>query len=61
MASNTQETRYKRKTRRSNAGKARKARLNNHGTTPKFAVHTAEADANAPSMAKGATPAAKAD
>jgi len=61
MASNTQETRFKRKTRRSNAGKARKARLNNHGTTPKFPVHTAEADANAPSMAKGAAPASKAD
>ena len=61
MASNTQETRFKRKTRRKNAGRARKARLNNHGTTPAFAIHTAEADANAPSMAKGTAPAASAD
>jgi len=61
MASRTQETRFKRKTRRSNAGKARKARLNNYGTTPKFPIHTDEADANAPSMAKGTAPAASAD
>lgn len=61
MASNTQETRFKRKLRRKNAGRARKNALENHGTTPKFAVHTAEADANAPAMAKGAKPGAAAE
>lgn len=48
MASNTQETRYKRKLRRKKMGKDRKAQLRNHGTTPKFPIHTPEADANAP-------------
>lgn len=48
MASYTKETRFKRKLRRKKMGVARKAKLRNHGTTPKFAVHTPEADANAP-------------
>jgi hypothetical protein len=60
MASNTTETRFKRNTRRKNAGRARKNALENHGSTPKFPVHTAEADANAPAMAKGAQPTATA-
>ncbi len=52
MASNTQETEYKRKTRRQNAGKARKHALENKGTTRSFPVHTPEADANAPAQAR---------
>lgn len=52
MASNTQETEYRRKARRSNAGKARKRNLANHGTTPSFPIHTPEADANAPDQAR---------
>jgi hypothetical protein len=53
MASNTQETRFKRHLRRKNAGRARKAKLRNHGTTPVFAIHTPEADALAPNQARG--------
>jgi hypothetical protein len=52
MASNTQTTRYRRKLRKKNAGKPRKAMLRGKGTTPSFAIHTAEADANAPAEAK---------
>lgn len=48
MASATKTTWVKRDIRRKNAGKARKAALRVKGTTPKFAVHTAAADANAP-------------
>ena len=51
MASNTQETRFKRHLRRKNMGKERKRKLRIHGTTPVFPIHTPEADANAPSMA----------
>ncbi len=50
MASNTQETRFKRHLRRKNMGKERKRKLRIHGTTPAFAIHTPEADANAPAM-----------
>lgn len=52
MASKTAETQYHRKIRNKNAGRARKNALENKGTTPVFPVHTPEADANAPSMAK---------
>lgn len=52
MASNTAETMYHRKLRNKNAGRARKRALENKGTTPPFAIHTAEADANAPAMAR---------
>lgn len=52
MASPTNKTEYRRKIRHDNAGKARKAALRNHGTTPAFPLHTAEADANAPDQAK---------
>lgn len=48
MASNTKTTRFKRQLRAKNAGVARKARLRIDGTTPKFAVHSPEAIANAP-------------
>ena len=48
MASLTQTTRYKRKLRAKRAGRRRKNDNVNKGTTPKFAIHTAEADANAP-------------
>lgn len=50
MASNTQETRYKRHLRRKNMGKERKRKIRANGTTPAFPIHTPEADANAPSM-----------
>ena len=52
MASKTQTTEYRRKIRRQNAGKARKHALENKGTTPVFPIHTPEADANAPAMAR---------
>ena len=55
MASNTTETRFKRSLRRKNMGKARKRKLRIHGTTPAFAIHTPEADANAPQEAKKAS------
>jgi hypothetical protein len=48
MASLTQTTRFKRKLRAKRAGRSRKNDNVNKGTTPKFPVHTAEADANAP-------------
>ncbi len=50
MASNTTETRFKRHLRHKNMGKERKRKARIHGTTPAFAIHTPEADANAPSM-----------
>ena len=56
MASNTAETEFKRARRHTNAGKDRKRDLANKGTTKPFAIHTAEADANAPAMAKGSAP-----
>jgi|TARA_B110000495_G_C22944404_1_gene552784 hypothetical protein len=51
MASRTQETKFKRKTRRKNAGKDSK-RVRRQGTTPSFPVHTEAADRNAPDQAK---------
>lgn len=52
MASKTQQTEYRRKIRRDNAGRARKRALENKGTTPSFPVHTPEADTAAPAMAR---------
>ena len=52
MASNTQQTEYRRKLRGKNAGKQRKHDLENKGTTTAFPIHTAEADANAPDQAR---------
>ena len=52
MASNTQQTRFRRNLRKKNAGRKRKNRLAKYGTTPVFPIHTAEADANAPAEAK---------
>lgn len=52
MASNTQETRFRRKLRAKKAGRKAKAERRNKGTTPTFPVHTAEADANAPAEAR---------
>ena len=52
MASLTQTTRFKRKLKKKNMGKAKKRVRNNRGTTPAFAIHTAEADKNAPNQAK---------
>lgn len=48
MASNTKQTKFRRKLRRAKAGKERKRALKNHGSTPAFTVHTPEAIANAP-------------
>ena len=56
MASNTQETRFKRHLRKRKAGRNNKAARRNQGTTPVFPVHTAAADALAPNQAKGAQP-----
>ncbi len=52
MASKTQKTEYRRKLRNAKAGKDRKRQQALHGTTPPFAIHTPEADANAPEEAK---------
>lgn len=54
MASNTTQTRFRRNLRKKNAGRKRKNRLENYGSTPAFPVHTPEADANAPAEAKPA-------
>ena len=48
MASYTKVTKKRRELRRKRAGRARKAQLAARGTTPKFPIHTPEADANAP-------------
>ena len=48
MASNTKQTKFRRKLRRAKMGVDRKRKLEANGTTPSFPVHTAEADANAP-------------
>ena len=52
MATLTKITMYRRKLRNDKAGKARKTQARIHGTTPKFPIHTPEADANAPHQAK---------
>lgn len=52
MASLTQTTRFKRKLKKKNMGKVNKRLRKNHGTTPAFAIHTPEADKNAPNQAK---------
>jgi len=52
MSSATQKTEFCRKRRHNRAGKDRKHALQNHGTTPVFPVHTAEADANQPAEAR---------
>ena len=52
MASNTQQTRFRRKLRKAKAGRKAKAERRNQGTTPVFPIHTPEADANAPAEAK---------
>ena len=51
MASNTQETKHRRRLRRAKAGKDNK-RIRRRGTTPVFPIHTEEADKNAPNQAK---------
>ncbi len=50
MASNTKVTEYRRKLRRSKAGRKAKNQRAAHGTTPVFPIHTPEADANAPAQ-----------
>ncbi len=53
MASNTKQTKYRRKLRKEKAGRERKRAVRINGTTPVFPIHTPEADANAPDQAKG--------
>lgn len=48
MATLTKITEFRRKLRAKRAGRARKAHVRIHGTTPPFQIHTPEADANAP-------------
>ena len=48
MASNTKQTKFRRKLRRAKAGKDRKRIAENKGTTPPFAIHTEASHANAP-------------
>lgn len=48
MATLTKITKFRRKLRKKKMGRDRKALARNHGTTPPFAIHTPEADANAP-------------
>jgi hypothetical protein len=52
MASNTKQTSFRRKQRALKAGRKAKNARENNGTTPKFPIHTPEADANAPQQAK---------
>ena len=51
MASNTKQTRFRRKLRRKRAGTDRKAALRIHGSTPAFEVHTPDAVENAKKVA----------
>jgi hypothetical protein len=51
MASNTKQTKHRRRLRAGNAGKENK-RIRRRGTTPVFPIHTEEADKNAPNQAK---------
>jgi len=48
MASNTKITEYRRKIRHDNMGARRKRHARLHGITLPFAIHTPDADANAP-------------
>ena len=52
MASNTKQTKFRRKLKAANAGRKAKNARANHGTTPVFPIHTPEADKNAPNQAK---------
>lgn len=52
MASKTNQTEFRRHLRKKNAGKQAKRDRANHGTTPAFPLHTAEADQNAPAQAR---------
>jgi len=50
MASNTKQTKYRRKLRQAKAGRKAKNLREKYGTTPAFPIHTPEADANAPAQ-----------
>jgi hypothetical protein len=52
MASNTKETKFKRKLRLKNQARKAKNQRDRRGTTPVFPIHTPEADRNAPNQAK---------
>ena len=52
MASRTNQTENRRRIRRKNQGRDAKRIRRNQGSTPAFAVHTPEADENAPKQAK---------
>ena len=51
MASNTKILKFRRALRKKKAGRKAKSQRDLHGTTPKFAIHTPEADKNAPNQA----------
>ena len=61
MASKTGQTTYRRELRAKNAGSKAKRARENKGTTPKFPVHTPEADMAAPAMAKAGNVVVDAD
>lgn len=48
MASNAKQTKFRRKLRRAKMGAERKRVAAAKGSTPKFPVHTAASEANAP-------------
>ena len=52
MASRTNQTQNRRRIRKKNQGRDAKRVRRNKGSTPAFAVHTPEADQNAPNQAK---------
>ena len=52
MASNTKILKFRRALRKKKAGRKAKNLRALHGTTPKFDIHTPEADKNAPDQAK---------
>ena len=52
MASNTKVTKFRRALRQKKAGRHAKHQREKLGSTPKFDVHTPEADKNAPNQAK---------
>jgi hypothetical protein len=55
MASKTAQSTYRRHLRVKNAGNKAKRARENKGTTPRFPIHTPEADALAPAQAKAGT------
>ncbi len=52
MASNTKILKFRRALRKKKAGRNAKTQRELHGSTPKFDIHTPEADKNAPNQAR---------